>query len=171
MRRVLSLVFEIMLCFLLQTVVFPFLDIGGITPNILLILTVATAYMQGQEKGLYMGLICGIIVDLIGGGLIGLYGIVYMAIGYVNGIAYKIYYHDDYVMPVFLIGLSNLFSGFMVYVFEFLLRGKLNLLFYARRIILPEMLYTVMVSIILYKLLNTIHHRLDHWVKKEVSDV
>lgn len=167
MRRIIVAVLEIVFCFLLQTILFPNLAIGGIVPNILLILTVATAYMQGRVKGLYMGLICGLLTDLMGGGLLGLYGIVYMVIGYVNGIAYKIYYRDDYVMPVLLIGASNLVSGFMFYVFEFLLRSKLNVGFYLRRIIIPETLYTVLVSVVLYKLLNAIHNKLELWIKKE----
>lgn len=167
MRRMIVAILEIVFCFLLQTILFPNLAIGGIIPNILLILTVATAYMQGRVKGLYMGLICGLLTDLMGGGLLGLYGIVYMAIGYVNGIASKIYYRDDFVMPVLLIGASNFMSGFMVYVFEFLLKSKLNVGFYLRRIILPETLYTVLVSVVLYKLLNLIHIKLERWIKKE----
>lgn len=167
MRRTIVAVLEIGFCFLLQTILFPNLSIGGIIPNILLILTVATAYMQGRVKGLYIGLICGLLTDIIGGGLLGLYGIVYMFIGYVNGISYKIYYRDDYVMPVLLIGASNLVSGFLVYVFEFLLKSKLNIGYYMKRIILPETLYTVLVSIVLYKVLNSIHNRLERWIRKE----
>lgn len=167
MRRTIVALLEIGFCFLLQTILFPNLAIGGIVPNILLILTVATAYMQGRVKGLYMGLICGLLTDIIGGGLLGLYGIVYMFIGYVNGIAYKIYYRDDYVMPVLLIGISNLVSGFLVYVFEFLLQSKLNVGFYLKRIVIPEALYTVIVSIVLYKILSSIHIRLERWVNKE----
>ena len=167
MRRTLVAVLEISLCFLLQTILFPNLAIGGIVPNILLILTVSTAYMQGRMKGLYMGLVCGLLTDILCGSLLGLYGIVYMVIGYLNGAAYKIYYRDDYVMPVLLIGVSNFVSGFSVYVFEFLLRGKLHVGYYMRRIIIPEMLYTVLVSIVLYKLLNMIHNKLERWVHKE----
>lgn len=167
MRRIIVAMIEIVFCFLLQTILVPNIAIGGIIPNILLILTVATAYMQGQTKGLYMGLICGLLTDFISGGLLGLYGIVYMCIGYVNGIAYKIYYNDDYVMPVLLIGASNLVSGFMVYVLEFLLRSRLQVWFYMRRIILPETLYTVLVSVVLYKVLNGIHIQLERWIKKE----
>ncbi len=167
MRRIIVAILEIVVCFLLQNVLFSNLAIGGIVPNMLLMLTVATAYMQGKVKGMYMGLICGLLTDLMGGGLLGLYGIVYMVIGYVNGIAYKIYYRDDYVMPVLLIGISNFVSGFMVYVFEFLLKSKLNVFFYIARIILPETLYTVLISVVLYKLLNAIHIRLERWINKE----
>lgn len=167
MRRTIVAVLEIGFCFFLQTILFPNLAIGGIVPNILLILTVSTAYMQGKLKGLYMGLICGLITDVLCGSLLGLYGIVYMVIGYLNGTAYRIYYRDDYVMPVLLIGVSNFVSGFCVYVFEFLLKGKLDVGYYLRRIIIPEMLYTVLVSIVLYKLIHTIHNKLERWVKKE----
>lgn len=168
MRRTIVAILEICFCFLLQTILFPNLAIGGIVPNILLILTVATAYMQGRRKGMYMGLICGLLTDIICGGLLGLYGIVYMMIGYVDGAAYRIYYRDDYVMPVLLIGASNLVSSFMVYVFEFLLKSKLNVGFYLTRIVIPEALYTVLVSVVLYKLLNSIHNRLELWINKEV---
>lgn len=170
MKKFIALALEILICFLLQTIVFRHLSIGGITPNILIILTVGTAYMKGQVSGLYMGLLCGLLTDLMGNGPLGLYGMVYMFIGYISGISYKIYYSDDNVMPVFLIGLSNLASGFMIYVFEFLLRSRLNLFFYAKRIIIPEALYTALVAIVLYKLLNLVQKKIDRWVYKEVSN-
>lgn len=168
MRRTIAAAIEICFCFLLQTVIFPNFAVGGIVPNVLIILTVATAYMQGKVKGMYMGLICGLLTDIYTGALLGLYGLVYMGIGYVAGIAYRIYYRDDYVMPVLLIGVGNLISGFLVYVFEFLFQGKLNVGFYLRRIIIPEVLYTVLLSVFLYKLLHVIHNRLERWAQKEV---
>lgn len=169
LRKTIASAIEICFCFLLQTVLFPSLAIGDIVPNILIILTVATAYMQGRVGGMYMGLICGLLTDLYTGSLLGLNGAIYMAIGFIAGIAYRLYYRDDYVMPVLLIGCGNLVSAFMIYVFEFLFQGKLAVAFYLRRIILPEVIYTVIVSIVLYKLLHSIHNRLERWVQKEVS--
>ena len=168
MRRFLVTILEIIICFLLQTVIFSNLSIGGIVPNILIVFTVSHAYMHGKKQGMYVGVICGLLYDLMNGGLFGLYGLVYLTIGYVNGMAYKIYYKDDYAMPVILVAISDFVAGFSVYVFEFLLSGKLNVMFYIKYIIMPEVMYTALVSIVLYKFFNYLNKKMDRWVKKGV---
>ena len=75
---------------------------------------------------------------------------------------------DDYTIPIILVSVSDFLYGFFYYLFLFLLRNRLNLFFYLRRIILPELIYTVVVSIILYKLLHMLNVKLESSEYKEV---
>ncbi|MDF2943551.1 MAG: putative rane protein [Herbinix sp.] len=141
---------------------FHYIQLADIMPNLLLILVVSTAYMRGRMAGLGLGFFSGLLVDLMFGSyIIGLYALLYMLIGYVVGYTNKVYSNDDYTLPLIIIAVSDLIYGFFYYVFEFLLRGRLNFLYYLRRFILPEIVYTVAVSIFLYKLLHMINSRLD----------
>jgi rod shape-determining protein MreD len=136
-------------------------------PNILLILVVSTAFMRGRMTGLMMGFFSGLIVDLTYGNVIGLYALFYLLIGYLTGYMHKYYDREDYTIPLILVGIGDLIYGFLYYVFEFLLRGRLNFLYYLRRFILPEIIYTIAVSVILYKLLHMINLRLDRKMDEE----
>lgn len=162
MKRILVYFLEILICYLLQSSMFHYVKLAGIMPNLLLILVVSTAYMRGRTSGMLIGFFSGLLVDLMfGTRVVGLYALLYLFIGYLMGYTNKIYSRDDYTLPIVFIGISDLFYGFFYYVFEFLLRGRLNFLYYFRRFILPEIIYTIAVSIFLYKLLHMINHRLE----------
>ena len=168
MKQFIMSVIVIIVCFLLQSTVFQALSIAGVVPNLLLIVTVAAGYMHGRKNGIYVGLACGLLVDICYGDIIGLFGLMYMCIGYLNGYAHKVYFRDDYTMPIILVSISNLLYGFFYYVFLFLLRNRLNFFFYLRRIIFPELIYTVVVSIVLYKILHILNVKLERSAYKEV---
>lgn len=157
MKRVLVYLIEIIICFIIQSSMFHYIKLAGIMPNLLLILVVSTAYMQGRVHGLMVGLFSGLLVDLIFGGVIGLYGLMYMLIGYFIGFTHKFYSNDDFTLPIIFIAISDLVYGFFYFVIEYLLRGRLDLPYYLRRMILPEVIYTVAVSVLLYKLLHLIN--------------
>lgn len=168
MKRFIIITIEIIICFLLQTTVFQWIALANVVPNLLLILTVSTAFMRGRSEGLAVGLICGLLVDFCFGNIIGLYALIYMTIGYLNGFSNKIFEKDDLTIPIVLIGISELVYFFLYYVFEFLLIGKLNILYYFIRVGLPRIVYTVLISIVMYKLLNIINMHLDRRKEEEV---
>ncbi len=169
MKRLIVYILEIIILFVIQSAAFHYFQLANIMPNLLLILVVSTAYMRGRLSGMMVGFFSGIIVDLMFGSyIIGLYALLYLTIGYVMGYTNRFYSNDDYTLPIVLIGISDFFYGFFYYVFEFLLRGRLNFLYYLRRFILPEIIYTIAASVLLYKLLHMINNRLERKPEEEV---
>lgn len=169
MIRIIVTLIEILICFLLQSSVFPSFALANVTPDLLMVLTVANAYQLGIIPGMFTGLFAGLIVDFTLGNVIGLYGMMYMIIGYLNGYAHKIYDKEDYTIPVVLIAVSEFVYNLMYYIFEFLLRGRLNIGYYTFRLSLPKVIYTVVAGILLYKLFNMIHIGLYRLKHKEVT--
>lgn len=169
MKRLIVYFVEIIILFLVQSAMFHYFQLAGIMPNLLLILVAATAYMRGRMAGLGVGFFSGLLVDfMFGSYILGLYALLYMLIGYLAGYSNRVYSEDDYTLPIIIIAISDLIYGFFYYVFEFLLRGRLNFPYYLRRLILPEIIYTVAVSIFLYKLLHMINYRLQRKSDEEV---
>lgn len=169
MKKLIVYLLEIIICFVLQSSMFHYIQLVDIMPNLLLILVAATAYMRGRMTGMMMGLFSGLLVDLMYGSyVIGLYALLYLIIGYFIGFTNKVYSRDDYTLPIIIIAISDFIYGFFYYVFEFLLRGRLNFLYYLRRFILPEIIYTVAISVFMYKLLHMINHRLYRKPDEEV---
>ena len=84
-----------------------------------------------------------------------------MIIGFVLGYFNQIYYEEDITLPLILIGSADLLYGIFMYLVSFLVRGRFNFLFYLKRIILPELVYTVIVSIVVYRVILFICKKLD----------
>ena len=137
--------------YLLQTTLFKAISLAGIVPNILIILTSAFGFMRGKNEGMIIGFTAGLMVDIFFGSMLGFYALVYMFIGYLNGFFRRIFYPEDIKLPMILIGASELLYCFICYIFLFLLRGKMHLGYYFVHIIIPDIVYTVLVTLIIYK--------------------
>lgn len=151
----------VLLCFLMQTTVFQNIAFAGMVPNLILIVVVAYGYMRGKLEGMYVGFASGLLVDLLYSDLIGMNAILYVLIGYVAGICNEIYYRDEVSVPIIFIAISDFIFNFGYYVFQFLLRGRLDIIYYIWRTILPEMVYTVLIAVFLYQLLHAVNFYLE----------
>ena len=72
-------------------------------------------------------------------------------------------------MPVLLIALSDIAYGMIIYIFQFLFRGRISLFFYLRRIIIPEVIYTALITLIVYRLLLALNHKLEKAEQRSVG--
>ena len=84
--------------FLLQSTLFAQFSIGGINPNLLIIVVASIGFLVGSKYGMITGFIAGLMVDVFFGSVIGLYSLIYMYIGYINGNFKKILFsgEDEY---------------------------------------------------------------------------
>ncbi len=161
MYRKAVMVLLILIVYLIQSTMIRILPMGGVAPNLLIILTSCFGFMRGKNDGMFVGFLSGIIIDVLFGNLIGFYALIYMIIGYLNGFFASIFYPEDIKLPVALITSSELVYCFLVYVFRFLIQGKIRFGYYFLHIILPEIVYTIFVTIIIYKIILNINEWLE----------
>lgn len=161
MKRGIITAILILICFLLQCTVFRFLAFGGIVPNLMIVLTASFGFMRGEKTGLMIGFFCGILADIFFASVIGFYALLYMYIGYMNGKFATIFYPQDIKLPVALILCSDFTYGIICYVIMFLLRSRFDFVYYLLHIILPEIVYTIVVTLLLYPLILWINTRLE----------
>ena len=107
--------------------------------------------------------------DRRSGDMIGFYALIYLVAGYLNGLFEQIYFDEDIKLPLFLIAVSDLLYGLCIYVFTFLLRSDFNFLYYLNRIIIPEAIYTIVITLGVYPLLLFINHKLEAVEKRSAS--
>ena len=150
--RKIVVVLLILVFFILQCSVFNSLALGGIIPNLMIILTSSFGFMRGEKAGLLIGFACGLLCDIFFGSFLGFYAMVMMYIGFVNGKFCRIFYPEDIKLPLALIVVSDISYGLICYILMFLLRGRFYFPYYFTKVILPEALYTIVVTIILYPL-------------------
>lgn len=170
MKSKLVMFFTIVVTFLLQCTLCQAIAIGSIKPNLLLILCVSMGLMRGQKSGLFVGFFAGLLQDIFYGSLFGFYALIYMYVGYLSGCACKVCYDDDMKVPVLLSAGADLLYNFAVYALQFLLRGRLGLFTYVRRIMIPEMLYTVLITVLVYRIYYGINNRYMHPSSKKESE-
>ncbi len=173
MKTKLILAGMILACLILQCSLMPAISIASITPNLMIVFIVSFGLMRGKRAGLIIGFISGILMDLmtmtLGYYIVGFHGIIYMFIGYFSGYCYRIFYDDDVKMPVMLTAAGDLCYGILVYIMQFLLRGRVQFFYYLRRIIMPEVVYTILLTLICYWLFLFINRKLEKADKRSVD--
>ena len=135
-------------------------------PNIMIVLTASFGFMRGEKTGLIMGFACGFLSDIFFGNVLGLNAMIYMYIGYANGKFNRIFYQEDIKLPLGLIFLSDLAYGFFFFFTLFLMRARFNIRYYFIHIILPEVVYTILVTLLLYPLVLWINKKLEESEKR-----
>ena len=166
MKRGIVTALFIFICFLLQCTVFRALAFGGSGPNLLIVLTASFGFMRGERTGLLIGFFGGLLVDIFFSEVIGFYALLYMYIGYLNGKFTTIFYPEDIKLPITLILCSDFVYGITCYVILFLLRGRFDFQYYLVHIILPEIVYTIVVTLFLYPVILWVNHRLERTEKR-----
>jgi len=92
LRRKLVVFVIIGICFLLQCTLFQALAFASISPNLLIVVTSSFGFMRGRKEGMWIGLICGLLLDIFFGSVIGFYALIYAYLGYINGFFRKIFF-------------------------------------------------------------------------------
>ncbi len=170
MKRKVVMGVLIAVCTLLQCGAFQLIEVASIRPNLLLILTVSFALMCGRKSGMMTGFFCGLCQDLFFEKILGFNALLYLWVGYAAGYFCRIFYDDDIKTPLFMVAAADLGYGVIRYIFTFLLRGRLDFFFYLRRIIIPEALYTCLLTIVTYRLFYHINRKLSGMDGRSLDD-
>ena len=161
MKRIICSFIMMIILYLIQTTIFNKIAIAGIKPNVVIILLVLISYKYGKVPGMMMGFFMGLFLDLTESDYIGYYAVIYLTIGYLLGFSNKLYNGDSTLMPLGLVGMSDFVLNFLIFITGFLLRNRLDLPYYMMRIILPETIYTIIVSVLLYRFIDFVYTKLD----------
>ena len=168
-KRIFITALVILVAYVLQCTVFPVLDIAGIKPNLLLIVTASFGFMRGSKSGMLVGFLSGLLIDIQFGKMIGFYALIYLVVGFLNGLFEQMFYDEDIKLPLFLIAVSDFLYGITIYFLTFLLNSDFRFTYYLNRIIVPEMIYTIVITLGVYPLLLFINHKLEAEEKRSAS--
>ena len=161
MRRKITVFLIIAVCYLLQSTVFQALSFASISPNLMIVVVSAFGFMRGKKEGLWIGFFSGLLIDIFYGSVIGLYALLYMYVGYTNGLFRKMFFPEDIKLPMLLIAVSDFSCSLIIYFLLFLFRGKFDILYYLLNIMIPELVYTMVVTIFLYFIILKINQKLE----------
>ncbi len=169
MLRKMVVGFAIIFFYLLQCTLFNKLALASVSPNLMIILVFAAGFLRGKREGMYVGFFSGLILDLFYGKVIGFYALLYMYIGYLNGSFNNRFYHEDVTLPMGLVFGSDFVFNFFFYVFSFLLRNRLDFGYYLLHIVFPEMIYTVVITLLIYRPILWINNKIEKVEKRSAT--
>ncbi|MCL2351266.1 MAG: rod shape-determining protein MreD [Firmicutes bacterium] len=147
--------------FVLQSAAFQYITVLGVTPNTALILVCSYAVLRGDAEGAILGFFAGLLQDIYYGPVIGLGALLYMLIGYVCGKPLRDFYKENYFFAVLLVAAGAMFYQFAYYFAHYLFRGRTDVGYYFRAVMLPGTIYTVIAAIPLYGLVYLLNQRLE----------
>lgn len=159
----------ILISFLLQSTLFVKLKFGAVSPNLMLVVTSSFGFMRGRKSGIAVGAISGLLVDIFWGQLLGFHTLLYTVIGYLNGSFERLFYDEDVKLPIVLISASEFLYGICIYVFVYMLQGDFAFGTYLFSIIIPELVYTILVTLILYQVILHINRKLESEEQRSAS--
>ena len=166
MVRKIVLFFIISICFVLQTTTFQTLSFANIAPNLMIIVIASFGLMRGKTEGMYIGFFSGLLIDIFCGFYLGIYALLYMYVGYLTGLFQKRFYPEDIKLPLLIISVSDLFTNIIIYLILFLTRSRYDFGYYFGNIILPELIFTTIITIFLYLVLLKINQKLEAYEKR-----
>ena len=169
MKRKVITFFIILISFLLQSTLFVKLKFGAVSPNLMLVVTSSFGFMRGHKSGIAVGAISGLLVDIFWGQLLGFHTLLYTVIGYLNGSFERLFYDEDVKLPIVLISASEFLYGICIYVFVYMLQGDFAFGTYLFSIIIPELVYTILVTLILYQVILHINRKLESEEQRSAS--
>ena len=144
----------------LQTTLINCLQIFGVKPNLLLVFVVCVALLGGSIEGGMVGLLCGVIADVVGHGAFGINSLAYLYVGVVVGYLCINFFRGGAIVAIGFVFGTSIVCGLLYYAFTYLMWGDTNLFLVLLRRIIPETIYNTAITLPIYFLFKRIDFRL-----------
>ncbi len=107
-NRFLPAVGMVVIATLLQVGLAPYIALGGIVPNLLLLVVVTLALVQGRRSGMVAGFTAGIIFDLLGTAPVGPAALVFCIVGFLAGSLQANTFAEGWTLPLVILFVASM---------------------------------------------------------------
>ena len=108
MNRILPVIAALLAAAVLQAGLAPYLSIGGVVPNFLLLVVITIALVEGPTSGAVVGFSAGLIFDLLGSGPVGPMLLVLTLTGYLTGLMHENMFAEGWLLPLTVLAIATL---------------------------------------------------------------
>ena len=152
MNRIFAWAILIVLMYAVQSSLLTYIDYKGISPNLMLLLTVSTAFLHGYRQGILMGLATGFLQDLTTGSYFGCSIFSYMVIGWFFGKFSDRIFKEQLLFPVLSAPLATFIHCSIMAVLLWMIGYKIELMYGIKHILQPMIFYQVAFSWLVHKI-------------------
>lgn len=150
----------LIITFIVHSVLAWQMQIYSIRPDILFVVVLCYAMLEGKEKGAVFGFFAGMMMDFYWGKSFGVNTLLYTYSAYIGGtIAVSVFQVSLGLALILTVVLS--FAKDIIYtIFTYLFTGDLRFWFMLLHVSLPAALYNTLVCIPLFLMLNKLRNRM-----------
>ena len=164
MKKTLSIILmfvTFLIIYFLQSNFFNWFTIAGVKPNLFIILTLFISLFAGAKIGTAYGIFFGIFLDVVIGRSIGISSIMYALVGAIGGYFDKNFSKDSRMTIMLMVIGTTLLYEIGNYVISIMrLSIQIEVLSFVR-VLLIEIIYNVIITIILYPLIQKVGYKVE----------
>lgn len=147
----LVLLLIIIVNFILESTIIHYFNIFGVVPNTALIVTVIIALLKGKNVGSIVGLISGLLQDIIFSPVIGINGFILFFTGFLIGFMEGKLSKDNILIPIMLTLISTIGYHLLYSLFLYFLAYNIPIIAFFKEVVLFEMVYNGVISVLVFK--------------------
>lgn len=152
--------------YILQANFFSWFTIAGVKPNLFVMFIVFLGLFAGKYVGLVSGIIVGLLLDLFVGKSVGISAIMLGSVGIIAGFLDKNFSKDSRITIILMMMLTTLIYEIGIYIINAIIFSyEISVLNFIR-ILIIEILYNAILTIIIYPLLQRAGFALEEIYKE-----
>ncbi len=162
---VLLIILSFFIIYFLQSNFFTWFTIAKVQPNLFVIFVLLIGLFAGKKLGLVLGIIFGFYLDVVVGRQIGISGIMLGLIGLAGEYLDKNFSKESRITIILMIISSTVVFEVGSYIFSLITLPVIVEILGFLKILLIETLYNVIVTIIIYPIIQKLGHLLEETFK------
>jgi rod shape-determining protein MreD len=153
MNKALPTTLALITAIVLQIAIAPQIAVFGVVPNLVFLVVVTLALVEGPVAGCAAGFAGGLLFDLLGSSVVGPYALVFCVVGYLAGLLEANLFAESWLLPVTVVFVAGLGSEISYGVIMAVLDAGQPFGGAFLRIMLPGAVYNTVLVVLLYPLL------------------
>ena len=162
-----SLILTFFIIYFLQTNIFTWFTIGGIMPNLFIILVLFIGLFFGKKLGFVLGIVFGLIIDFLLGQAVGVSAFLLGIIGLIAEYLDKSFSKDSRIMLMMIVIAGTVFFEVGYYVFKIIKYGVAFEFVPFIKILVIEIIFNIFLTIIIYPLIQNMGNKLEEIFKNK----
>lgn len=155
-----------LIIYFLQANFFTWFNLAGIKPNLFIVLVLFVGLFAGRKVALTYGIILGIFIDLFIGKSVGATSVMLGIIGILGGYFDKSFSKDSRMTIMLMVFLSTFIYELGMYIINiFIMSFEVEIIAFLK-ILIIEVLYNGILTIILYPIFQTLGYRMEEKFKE-----
>ena len=137
--------------YILQSTILSHINVFGIIPNTGLIIIVAIALLRGRRTGGIVGLLVGLLQDVMFSPVMGVNGFYIFFVGYFVGMIEDKLSKDNLLIPFIMTAGTTIVYHLLYYMFMYFLGYGIDFSVFFKDVVILETLCNGFISILIYK--------------------
>ena len=148
--RYIAYTLEFFLLYVLENTPFLMPEFLSARPILLIPAAVSIAMYESETASMIIGLLCGLLIDFAGGGVLGFHALILCVFGFITARICETYIQTNFITGMIVCSLATIFSFVLHFIFAYVLLGYSYIGYVFLRHYLPMILYTLIFVPVLF---------------------